>query len=188
MTDWQIPVKTAWMKTQESHEPSMSYAKDIHKVASLLEDFTALEVGSAWGLSTLAILEAGAKSLVSVDPNLNAEGANEAKANGYGDRYSWTVTRSDTFWRENENVSYDLIYIDGSHLYEDVRNDLYEAWKRLNKDGLLLLDDWDHAKNRVSEGEFSEYGVSLAAFEFWRDHHDEITDVDICGRVLWFKK
>lgn len=186
---WQIPVKTEWMKTQETHIPSMTYAQDIHKVASRLKDFTALEIGMAWGFSTLAILEAGAKNLLSVDPNLMAEGEKEAKANGYTN-HTWTCTRSDTFWEENIDVSFDLIYVDGSHLYKDVVNDLYQAWKRLNKNGLLLIDDWDHPKNQSVDidGKNVEYGVSLACLEFWRDHVDEIKGVGIEGRVLWFKK
>src|SRR3990167_4741301 len=180
--DWSIPVKTPWMKTQEWHEPSMNYAKNIHKVSSRLKDFTALEIGAAWGLSTLAILEAGAKHLTSVDPNQACEGQSEAETNGYKN-YVWNCVRSDRFWNEN-STKFDLIYIDGSHLYDDVRNDLYKAWEFLNEGGLLLADDWDHKKNIEADGGQSEYGVSLACFEFWRDHPD-IKDIGIEGRVLW---
>ncbi len=51
-----------------------------------------------------------------------------------------------------------------------------------------MIDDWDHKKNCVAEDGITEYGVSLACFEFWRDHHKEITGADIQGRVLWFTK
>lgn len=174
------------MKEQSKHVPSMDYAKNIYKVASKLKDFTALEVGAAWGFSTLAILEAGAKSLISVDNNVMIEAPNEAKANGY-DNYSWSCVRSSVFWEEN-SVSFDLVYIDGSHLYRDVVNDLYEGWKCVNPGGYLMLDDWDHKKNIQAEDDTTEYGVSLAAFEFWRDHVNEILEVNIEGRILWFKK
>jgi predicted O-methyltransferase YrrM len=184
---WHIPVKTEWMKDQSNHAPSMAYAQNIHTVASRLKDFNALEIGMAWGFSTLALLEAGAKHLLSVDPNVLAKGADEAKANGYTN-HVWTVQRSEPFWAENESVAFDLVYVDGSHLYKDVVNDLYEAWKRLNKGGLLMIDDWEHKKNIQAEGDTTEYGVSLACFEFWKDHVSEITDVGIEGRVLWFKK
>lgn len=177
MTDWQIPVKTEKMKKEAEHEPSMQYAKDIYEVVSKIpKPFIALEIGAAWGLSTLAILEAGAKHLTSVDPNVMAQGKNEAEANGY-ENYAWTCIRSDKFWRENKST-FDLIYVDGSHDYEDVKNDLYEAWKILNPNGLLLVDDWDHRFN------LTDYGVSLACWEFFRDHPCEI---GINGRVLWFK-
>ena len=176
------------MKKEFNHKPSMEYAKDIHRVASLMpKNFTALEIGGAWGFSTLAILEAGAKHLTTVDPNVMAEAENEAKASGYTN-HAWTCQRSDNFFDENKDVKFDLIYVDGSHLYRDVVNDLYEAWKRLNSPGMLLIDDWEHKKNIKAEGDISEYGVSLACFEFWRDHHNEINAVDIDGRVLWFSK
>ena len=175
------------MRKQSGHKPSMLYAQDIYKVASRRKNFVALEVGAAWGFSTLALLEAGAKHLTSVDPNVLVEAPNEAKANGYTN-YVWTCQRSDAFWLENTNCSFDIIYIDGSHLYRDVVNDLYEAWKRLKPGGLLMIDDWDHKKNMQAEGDITEYGVSLACFEFWRDHNDEIIDVGIDGRVLWFIK
>ena len=183
--NWSIPVQTEWMRSQAGHEPSMQYAKDIYKVASKLKDFTALEIGAAWGLSTLAILEAGAKHLTSVDPNIMAEGQNEAIANGYD--ITWYQIKSEVFWKEHTE-KFDLIYIDGSHLYEDVKNDLYEGWEHLNDGGILMADDWQHPKNIVVEGNQPEYGVSLACFEFWSAHEDEIKDVNICGRVLWFRK
>lgn len=183
---WSIPVKTKHMEKESHHLPSMNYAKDIYKVASMLKNFTAMEVGGAWGFSTLALLEAGAKTLLTVDPNVMIEAKKESEANGYTN-HSWTCVRSDKFWTEN-NSTYELIYVDGSHLYRDVVNDLYEAWKVLLPGGLLMIDDWDHKKNVQAEGEITEYGVSLACFEFWRDHNESITGQGIEGRVLWFKK
>lgn len=182
---WHIPVKTEHMKKQSNHAPSMSYAEDIYNVASTLKDFEALEIGGAWGFSTLALLEAGAKHLITVDNNVLIEAANEAKANGYTN-HVWTCVRSDQFWKEN-SAKFDLIYVDGSHLYSDVKNDLYEAWKVLKPGGLLLVDDWDHKKNNTvdTNGEFAEYGVSLACWELFRDNP---CDIGIEGRVLWFRK
>lgn len=189
-TTWKIPVKTDFMKEQSAHEPSMRYAEDIYWVCKnyVAKGFDALEIGAAWGFSTLAILEAGAGSLMSVDNNTLAEGANEAKANGYGDKHVWNVCRSEQYWQENPTAKFDVIYVDGSHLYKDVKLDLYEAWKRLNQFGLLMVDDWDHPKNIKAENDTSEYGVSLAVLEFWRDHVDEVMQADIKGRVLWFVK
>lgn len=180
---WRIPVKTEHMKKEQHHEPSMEYAKDIYKVASRLTNPVSLEIGGAWGFSTLAILEAGAKNLLTVDPNILVEAPNEAKTNGYTN-HIWSCVRSDKFWVENKS-KFDLIYVDGSHLYKDVKNDLYEAWEVLSDGGLLMADDWDHPKNIEAEGDTSEYGVSLACWEFWRDNPCE---AGTGGRVLWFKK
>lgn len=174
---WTIPIKTDKMRKESEHEPSMQYAKNIHKVALHKKGGVALEIGAAWGLSTLAILEAGVKHLTSVDNNVMAQGHNEAEANGYTN-HVWSCIRSDQFWKEN-STEFDLIYVDGSHDYADVKNDLYEAWKVLKPAGLLLVDDWDHRFN------LTDYGVSLACWEFFRDHPCKL---GIEGRVLWFKK
>lgn len=185
---WHIPVKTDHMRRESQHEPSMSYAQDIHSVASQMPaGFSALEIGAAWGFSTLAILEAGAGSLMSVDSNSRIKAPAEVEANGYTDKYAWSCSRSDKFWDENPDVRYDLIYIDGSHRYEDVKNDLEQALIRLKLGGMLLVDDWDHPKNIQSENNTVEYGVSLACWEFWRDNARYLK-AGIQGRVLWFVK
>ena len=41
----------------------------------------------------------------------------------------------------DKNKKYDLIFIDGSHKYEDVVIDLEHARKLSNKDTLVVLDD-----------------------------------------------
>ncbi len=191
MIDWHIPVKTDFMKEQSGHEPSMKYAQDIYKVASQLpKGFVALELGNMWGFSSLAILEAGARHLTSVDNNTLTHAQSEVDANGYSDKFTWTVCRSDKFWEENTTAFFDLIYVDASHRYVDVKNDVYEAIKYLNPRGLLMLDDFKHKKNQEVDidGKSVEYGVSLAAWEFWDDHYGQIADVGIQGQVLWFRK
>ena len=48
---------------------------------------------------------------------------------------------SDKFFLEN-NLTFDLIYIDGYHKAEQVLKDFKNAWKVLNKDGILIFDDF----------------------------------------------
>jgi len=43
---------------------------------------------------------------------------------------------------KNNNKNFDLIYIDGSHMSDDVFNDAMESFKILNKNGILLFDDF----------------------------------------------
>lgn len=178
------------MKSQAEHQPSHDYARDIYNAVKEFNrgNFAALEVGGAWGLSTLAILEAGAKHLTTVDPNLNCKCSEEAIVNGYKDKHSWTVCRSDQFWAENKDGDYDLVYIDGSHIYKDVKNDLAEGWKRLKKGGVMLIDDWDHKFNIkvVDVMDTPEYGVSYACCEFLSKN--KVDDIQVRGRVLVFKK
>ena len=48
--------------------------------------------------------------------------------------------------KDFKNEKYDLIYIDGSHVYSDVLNDANSAINLLNKNGILIFDDflWMH--------------------------------------------
>ena len=48
---------------------------------------------------------------------------------------------SDEFF-ENNNLNFDLIYIDGYHKAEQVLKDFKNAWNVLNKNGILIFDDF----------------------------------------------
>lgn len=185
---WVIPTSTDWMRKQRQHKPTMDYAQDIYEIVKELlpPGFTALEVGGAWGVSALAILEAGARHLETLDPDPEAKARSEAVANGYGDKHAMNYVRSGQYWKENK-TKFDLIYIDGSHNYEDVKVDLYEAWQRLNTGGYLMADDWDHPNNvKVNDDKTeADYGVSLACWEFFRDNP---CPIGTHGNVLWFMK
>jgi predicted O-methyltransferase YrrM len=47
------------------------------------------------------------------------------------------------------DISFDFIYIDGSHNGEDILSDAIEAFKILNKGGFIFFDDFlQYEKNR----------------------------------------
>jgi len=46
-------------------------------------------------------------------------------------------------WLKSHNIKADLIYIDGSHDYEDVRSDIDLYWSILENDGVIFGDDYD---------------------------------------------
>ena len=48
---------------------------------------------------------------------------------------------SDKFF-ENNNLFYDVIYVDGYHLAEQVLRDCMNSWKFLKKNGYLICDDY----------------------------------------------
>ena len=50
---------------------------------------------------------------------------------------------------KNSEKKFDVIYIDGSHLYKDVKKDLNNSIKCLNRNGILICDDflWFGYKN-----------------------------------------
>ncbi len=161
---WKLPITSEYVKEQMKHESTREYASDIYHIVKGYKYTNALEIGAAWGISALAILHAQPSGLLmSVDSSTRIRAPEEVKNAGLQDRYSYSIERSDEFWDRNKQT-YDLIYIDGSHLYKDVKNDLYKAWDCLESRGLLLLDDYTHKYNVEQD-----YGVSLAVCEFLYD-------------------
>jgi len=45
-------------------------------------------------------------------------------------------------WFQKQNMTADLIYIDASHDYDDVRADIEAYWPLLNKGGIMFGDDY----------------------------------------------
>ena len=48
---------------------------------------------------------------------------------------------SDEFFLKNKNT-FDLIYIDGNHLFEFVKNDIFNSLKYISDEGIIVLDDY----------------------------------------------
>ena len=59
---------------------------------------------------------------------------------------------SNEFFKENDKY-FDLIYVDGNHSSDQVKNDLINSWNVLKNGGFLVLDDYmwwyynDYKKN-----------------------------------------
>tara|TARA_B100001057_G_scaffold484881_1_gene563670 strand:+ start:476 stop:1072 length:597 start_codon:yes stop_codon:yes gene_type:complete len=49
---------------------------------------------------------------------------------------------SDNFFNKNQNM-FDLIYIDGNHLFDFVKRDIINSLKFIKKDGIIILDDYN---------------------------------------------
>lgn len=80
---------------------------------------------------------------------------------------------SDNFFKTNTKT-YDLIYIDGSHIPDDVQKDMINSFKVLKKDGIMWMDDYklnkkitnimnDFIENNKSELEvvFKNYQLAI---------------------------
>lgn len=118
-----------------------------------------LEVGSGWGVSARAFLQYSDASLWTVDkiPTLSEF---DMRTAGYENRiYRMTGSSHDVL--KTLKVGFDMAYVDASHIREDVKEDLYDTLRLMNKDGIILMDDVDHPKNDTGE-----YGVRKALVEF----------------------
>lgn len=88
-----------------------------------------LEIGLGDGANFINIK---ADSKIGVDPNV---------PNLRKEIIELVITeRSDTFF-ENNNDKFDVIFIDGLHESEQVERDIVNAYKALNKGGVILLHD-----------------------------------------------
>ena len=69
--------------------------------------------------------------------------------------------------RKKDDENFDLIFVDGSHHYNDVINDANESWLVLKKGGIMIFDDflWDA---------FAENSPIRAINEFYQKNKNEI--------------
>lgn len=47
-------------------------------------------------------------------------------------------------WLEQQDIAFDLVYIDGSNEYRDIICDIESAWPLLKKGGVIFGDDYNH--------------------------------------------
>ncbi len=62
---------------------------------------------------------------------------------GYGveDKTKCFIGTSSSFFKKNKGIVFDVIFIDGSHLFEDVLVDFYISLNHLSENGTIVLHD-----------------------------------------------
>lgn len=109
-----------------------------------------LEIGCYEGRSTLWFLENFPEATVEVIDTFDGSGYLPANnlferfknnTNKYKDRLIINVGKSQDILPKLKD-KYDLIYVDGSHKYEDVKLDAKYSWQLLNKGGHIIFDDY----------------------------------------------
>lgn len=132
---------------------------------SINEKFNYLEIGCYEGLSSFYVLSkfkfVNAFFLdIWDEPNKNSKSLTNDfdKVEKFFDEniseFNFTKIKEDSVISMRKlyrnNISFDFIYIDGSHNGEDILSDAIEAFKILNKDGLIFFDDFlQYEKNRT---------------------------------------
>lgn len=148
--------------------------KSVHEV---------LEIGAFEGRTTVTAAELfPAARITCIDPWLNyaetthdlpaAEAAFRKNVAPFGARIralkGYSTTRLPELLAASER--FDLIFVDGSHRYEDVLLDSLFAWRLLNVGGVLIWDDYLWRK--------AEYGrrvPKLAIDQFLSGHRGDFT-------------
>jgi len=118
------------------------------------KNFNYLEIGSYEGCSAIYIANKfkenkifcvdiweSVKEEYGEDINFNYIEKNfDHNSKNYSNIYKYK-DYSDNFFLEN-NKTFDIIYVDGHHLAEQVYKDAVNSWKILNRNGLLIFDDY----------------------------------------------
>lgn len=180
------------MKIQMAHEATRSYAEQIYNIVKENQPSykNALEIGAAWGVSTLAILQAGNGKLMSVDIDPNVKALSEVEANNLQDRHEFVHSWAKDFW-EKRNLGeikpkqFDIVYVDGGHTYEMAHLDIQQGWNALKVGGLFMVDDYVHKYNKeVHPGDKEpHFGVAIALME--HIFNNQITKIGTMSNIFW---
>lgn len=168
---------TPYFETQIKHVPTREYYETILLLTNHFlngqDKVSVLEMGTGWGISGSAFLEAGVDSLLTIDSNLSAEYGQIAKSEILSHKKGAQTVE---FLDERMEIAcpkligscrkFGIVYIDGGHDYDNVRRDLFHAGDLVNPGGLIIMDDYLHSKN-IDPGKDNDwYGVQRAVREF----------------------
>ncbi len=105
-----------------------------------------LEVGVYEGRSLMwmidRVLTHPESHATGIDIYLNDALIENIEQSGAKNRVTLIVGLSQVALRELPLESYDVIYIDGSHMADDVLEDIVLSWRLLKPNGLMILDDY----------------------------------------------
>lgn len=133
---------------------SMNAYNFYNYLNKLKSNFKYLEIGSFEGNSAIFIAEKFKDSKIyCVDTWIGQEKYYEDKNfNEVEKNFDFNIKnypninkikiKSDTFFCENKNLEFDVIYIDGDHHHDQVLLDCQNAWTLLKKNGILICDDY----------------------------------------------
>jgi predicted O-methyltransferase YrrM len=159
---------TYW-EEQIAHQPTRDYYLTFKKIIKGKVG-SALEIGTGWGITSRALIEeAGITHVTSVDQAADGwvEKANiMMKELDHEGRWEFVHSPADKFFADNKS-NFALIFIDGSHCYDQVYKDINNAWKILDSGGLLICHDYLHEQNFLPT---TDYGVTMACNQFMNEH------------------
>ena len=85
---------------------------------------------------------------------------------------------SDDFFLKNKHT-FDLIYIDGNHLFEFVKRDIHNSLNFINYDGIIVLDDyalkgwWDDGITKAVNFHLKEKNIKIIRKHNIFDYHHQ---------------
>jgi predicted O-methyltransferase YrrM len=143
---------------------------DSNILLELAKDKDCFEIGSLRGKSTVCMASV-AKKVVAIDTfraagngasqtddeKIYEQNITDFRTNTQGyDNIETKINKSDDIVPFFNNESFDLAFIDGSHEYDDVKNDIIMSWPKIKMGGYLAVHDygkkgWDGVTRAVDE-------------------------------------
>ena len=131
---------------------SMNSYSFYEQLSKLKKNFNYLEIGSYEGNSAMFIAKNFPESeVLCVDNWLSTEDYHGQDFNIVENNFDQNIkefkniikikNNSDNFFLEN-NTNFDAIYVDGYHKDNQVLRDCENSWKILNKEGIMICDDY----------------------------------------------
>lgn len=87
------------------------------------------------------------------------------KTSGHTGKVKLLVGRSQRKLRELKPESFDVIYVDGSHVASDILSDAVQSWELLKLGGILMLDDYNYESGQPETPPKVPIDAFLEAFE-----------------------
>lgn len=160
-----------YIQEQMLHKETRELFQCVYRIAKEQNYKNAMEIGVAWAITTIAILSANDNGhLLSIDSGYYINTVEEVIKHKLNLRWLYIREKSQEILSNKDKDMYpmtskfDLICIDGSHYYEDVKQDLYNSFKLLAPGGVMIVDDYLHRYNTEKD-----YGVRQAVDEFVED-------------------
>jgi len=128
---------------QLNHEPTKKWLDVVGKYAFLSKYKYAIDIGTGSGLSSYVIAQNGKGMIFSIDTNLRPIAKLISGDFNYDKRINFYEMTSDNFFKEIDMPKAQIIVIDGSHDYNDVKNDLMNSFIMIDKGGYIICDDYE---------------------------------------------
>lgn len=140
------------VKLETNTRVSIEQGAELHRIARAQKTKSALEIGFAYGFSTIWLLDALSaqhdSSHVAIDPLerrfWQGVGLHQAeRLSELGPAFSWIEDYSIHALSRliREERKFDLIFVDGNHRFDDVLVDFYLADQVLAVGGIMAFDD-----------------------------------------------
>jgi predicted O-methyltransferase YrrM len=119
---------------------------EAHTLIQLARDKNVLEIGAAYGYSTILMAQV-AEHVLSVDPHLVHDSLSTHTRNlklyGVEDRVARIVCSSKEALAPMDPWPFDFIFVDGDHTAEGLWSDVLSALRLCRPGGTIAFHDWD---------------------------------------------